>query len=236
MDSWQTLVQGITVILLLTSFVKLATALSIFRFGLGLDGAVFGIVVFALALALTLPVMLPEIERAGGVDQFLHGTSRDGASLESRFRPYLQKHTDAGLAQKFQALAEKSKARPQPGDPATWQQADGAGAERVAADQPRTETETANQAAPARAEGAAAVEFPVLIAAFLVSELRVALTLGLIFLIPFFLVDLLVSVALGALDLQNVSQQIVAVPLKLLLFFVIDGWALITTKLLTYGQ
>ncbi|MDK3257394.1 flagellar type III secretion system pore protein FliP [Blastococcus capsensis] len=78
---------------------------------------------------------------------------------------------------------------------------------------------------------AAAVSMTTLIPAFVLSELKSAFIIGLVIFIPFLVLDMLVSAALMALGMMMVPPTIVSLPFKLLLFVVVDGWALITTAL-----
>ncbi|WP_456600144.1 flagellar type III secretion system pore protein FliP [Blastococcus sp. SYSU DS0616] len=83
---------------------------------------------------------------------------------------------------------------------------------------------------------ATAVSMTTLIPAFVLSELKSAFIIGLVIFIPFLVLDMLVSAALMALGMMMVPPTIVSLPFKLLLFVVVDGWALITTALVgSYG-
>jgi type III secretion protein R len=64
----------------------------------------------------------------------------------------------------------------------------------------------------------------VLIPAFVVSELQTGFEIGFLIYIPFVVIDLLVSNLLMALGMQQVSPQTITIPLKLLLFTLVDGW------------
>ncbi|WP_211474753.1 type III secretion system export apparatus subunit SctR [Collimonas humicola] len=64
----------------------------------------------------------------------------------------------------------------------------------------------------------------VLIPAFVVSELQTGFEIGFLIYIPFVVIDLLLSNLLMALGMQQVSPQTITIPLKLLLFVLIDGW------------
>ncbi|WP_448625376.1 flagellar type III secretion system pore protein FliP [Geodermatophilus sp. URMC 64] len=80
------------------------------------------------------------------------------------------------------------------------------------------------------------VSMTTLIPAFVLSELKSAFIIGLVVFIPFLVLDMLVSAALMALGMMMVPPAIVSLPFKLLLFVVVDGWALITTALVhSYG-
>jgi flagellar biosynthetic protein FliP len=71
-----------------------------------------------------------------------------------------------------------------------------------------------------------------LIPAFMLSELRAAFQIGFIVFLPFLLIDLIVASVLMALGMMMVPPATVSVPLKLLLFVLIDGWNLLTVALL----
>lgn len=71
-----------------------------------------------------------------------------------------------------------------------------------------------------------------LIPAFMLSELRTAFQVGFIVFLPFLLIDLVVASVLMALGMMMVPPSTVSVPLKLLLFVLIDGWNIVTRSLL----
>lgn len=71
-----------------------------------------------------------------------------------------------------------------------------------------------------------------LIPAFMLSELRTAFQIGFIIFLPFLLIDLIVASVLMALGMMMVPPSTVSVPLKLLLFVLIDGWNIVTRSLL----
>ncbi len=77
-------------------------------------------------------------------------------------------------------------------------------------------------------EAAAAIDDLVIYApAFLLSELTKAFQIGFLLFIPFLVLDLVVGNVLLAMGMQMLNPQTVSLPLKLLLFVVIDGWYLI---------
>jgi flagellar biosynthesis protein FliP len=83
---------------------------------------------------------------------------------------------------------------------------------------------------------AADVSMTTLVPAFVLSELKSAFIIGLVVFIPFLVLDMLVSAALMAMGMMMLPPVIVSLPFKLLLFVVVDGWALITTALVgSYG-
>lgn len=72
-----------------------------------------------------------------------------------------------------------------------------------------------------------------LLSAFILSELKRAFEVGLLIIVPFLLVDLIVANGLMLLSIQQLPVFIVSIPLKLVLFFSVDGWRLITDKILS---
>lgn len=71
-----------------------------------------------------------------------------------------------------------------------------------------------------------------LIPAFMLSELRAAFQIGFVIFLPFLLVDLIVSSALMALGMMMVPPASISLPLKILMFVLMDGWNLVVRALL----
>jgi flagellar biosynthetic protein FliP len=75
-----------------------------------------------------------------------------------------------------------------------------------------------------------------LIPAFVLSELKDAFVIGFIIFIPFLVIDIVVSGALMSLGMMMMPPVMVSLPFKLLLFVMVDGWALIIKALVaSYG-
>ena len=70
------------------------------------------------------------------------------------------------------------------------------------------------------------VPFSILLPAFVTSELKTAFQIGFLIFLPFLIIDLVVSSTLMALGMMMLSPTIVSMPFKLLLFVLVDGWAL----------
>jgi flagellar biosynthetic protein FliP len=71
----------------------------------------------------------------------------------------------------------------------------------------------------------------VLLPAFITSELRTAFTIGFLIFIPFLVIDVIVASVLMAMGMMMVSPIMISLPFKLLLFVLVDGWALIVGSL-----
>lgn len=76
------------------------------------------------------------------------------------------------------------------------------------------------------------IKFTHLAAAFLLSELKTAFQIGFVIFLPFLLIDLVVSAILMALGMIMLPPTTVSLPLKILLFVLIDGWVLLSKTLL----
>jgi len=203
MESVSPYLAGLLAVVLLTSFVKIITTLSIVRFGLGLEGVGFGIVILSLGLALSLMIMSRQSSGDFVMEALLSGRpAADMAKIDRTFRPFLEKQSHKDIKQRFARIA-----------------VDLAGGGKDDAD-------------GAKGEIAGELPLPVLAAAFLVSELKEAFKLGFLFIIPFVVIDLLVVNVLMALGVTQMPHNVVSLPLKVILFFAVDGWTLISEKLL----
>ena len=75
------------------------------------------------------------------------------------------------------------------------------------------------------------VPFTTLVPAFLISELKSAFTIGFLIFIPFLVIDLIVASVLMSMGMMMLSPMMISMPLKLMLFVLIDGWNLIIGSL-----
>jgi type III secretion protein R len=78
-------------------------------------------------------------------------------------------------------------------------------------------------------------DFVVLVPAFAISELTEAFLIGVIVFLPFIVIDLLVANVMMGLGMQMMSPTMISLPVKLLLFVMLDGWSRLSHALiLTY--
>jgi flagellar biosynthetic protein FliP len=70
-----------------------------------------------------------------------------------------------------------------------------------------------------------------LIPAFMISELKTAFQIGFVLFLPFLVIDLAVSSVLLSMGMMQLPPVIVSMPLKILLFVMVDGWYLIVSSL-----
>ena len=80
------------------------------------------------------------------------------------------------------------------------------------------------------------IELSILIPAFITSELKTAFTIGFLIYIPFVIIDLVVASVLMSMGMMMLSPMMISMPFKLLLFVLVDGWALVTGSIVaTFG-
>ena len=76
-------------------------------------------------------------------------------------------------------------------------------------------------------ETADQIPFTVLVPAFVTSELKTAFQIGFMLFIPFLVIDLVVASVLMAMGMMMLSPIIISLPFKIMLFVLVDGWALV---------
>jgi flagellar biosynthesis protein FliP len=71
----------------------------------------------------------------------------------------------------------------------------------------------------------------VVIPSFIISELRTAFQMGFLLFIPFILIDLIVATVLMSMGMMMMPPMTISLPLKILLFVLVDGWHLIVSSI-----
>ncbi|MBU0752762.1 MAG: flagellar type III secretion system pore protein FliP [Gammaproteobacteria bacterium] len=89
-------------------------------------------------------------------------------------------------------------------------------------------TKIAKQPTPATVQD---IPMRVLIPAFVTSELKTAFQIGFIIFIPFLIIDMVVASVLMSMGMMMMSPVIVALPFKIMLFVLVDGWNLVIGSL-----
>ncbi len=76
------------------------------------------------------------------------------------------------------------------------------------------------------------ISMTVLIPAFVLSELKLSFEIGFLIFMPFIVVDMIVASTLMALGMMMLPPVMISLPIKILLFILVDGWHLIIEKLI----
>ena len=88
-----------------------------------------------------------------------------------------------------------------------------------------------NDLAGGKVSSRADTPFATLIPAFMISELRRAFEIGFLLLLPFLVIDLAVSAVLMAMGMMMLPPASISLPLKIIFFVLVDGWALVAGSL-----
>lgn len=72
----------------------------------------------------------------------------------------------------------------------------------------------------------------VLIPAFVISELKTAFQMGFLILVPFLVIDMIVSSTLMSMGMMMLPPAVISLPFKILLFVLVDGWHMIIRSLM----
>jgi type III secretion protein R len=198
------------VLLATTSFAKLSIVLGMLRNALGAGQVPSGGVVVVLAAILTGYVMLP-VARA-----VLDASAADLRHVDSR-TPFAAESGKALLA-----ALDHGK------EPVREFLARNAGAAER-----RLFLELLRKRVPEKERAELAErDFGVVLPAFFVTELKEALELGFLLLLPFLVLDLVVASILASLGMSALPPSAVALPFKLLLFVTVDGFRTLVEALL----
>ena len=76
-----------------------------------------------------------------------------------------------------------------------------------------------------------ALPMPIIVPAFMLSELKKGFEMGLLILMPFLVIDMVVASILMALGMMMLPPPTVSLPIKLMVFVVVDGWTLVIKSL-----
>lgn len=210
-----------------TCYLKVSIVINLLKGGLGFSSGGTMAIEFALSAALVALIMHPiatdSIRNLEGVPPLPMNRAPQWSDLKTLepavapWRAFLIKQTGAKELAEIAKLAEpKANGSAQQESTANQQSPE---SDKLSSDSGNS----FNKPPPLR----------VLFAAFVLSELKGALVIGIMVLIPFLLVDLLIANTLTALGLTMVSPVAIALPCKLLLFYGCDGWILISRTLMS---
>ena len=188
-----------SLVLMMTSFLRILVVLAILRQALGLQGSPPGQVLAGLALFLSLFVMAPTLElvNAQAIAPYAAGTIGADAAISQAgeaFHAFMMAQTREANLMMFTDIAGLGQ---------------GGGTFASARDVP----------------------FSILLPAFVTSELETAFQIGFMIFLPFLVIDLVVASVLMSLGMMMLSPTIISLPFKLLLFVLVDGWALLMGSL-----
>lgn len=191
-----------------TCFTRFIIAFSFLRSGLGLQSTPSNLIVISLAIFMTYFVMQPVFEEAweNGVTPLMENTIDRDEAFERISEPmsgFMLKHVRANDLALFEDFRRASSGESEPAEVSP--------------------EEGVEQARP---------DLDILIPAFMLSELRRAFEIGFLILLPFLVIDLVVSIVTMSMGMMMLPPTVVALPFKVLFFVLIDGWSLLVGQLL----
>ena len=77
------------------------------------------------------------------------------------------------------------------------------------------------------------IPFYIVLPAYMTSELKTAFQIGFLLFLPFLVIDMVVASVLMSLGMMMLSPMLIALPFKLLLFVLVDGWAMTVGSLVS---
>lgn len=77
-----------------------------------------------------------------------------------------------------------------------------------------------------------AVEFHILVPAFMISEIRRGFEIGFLVVLPFLIIDLIVATVTMAMGMMMLPPTVIALPFKILFFILVDGWNLLVGSMI----
>jgi len=194
-----------SVMLMTTCFVRILVVLALLRQALGTQSIPPAQVVTSLALFLTIMVMAPTIERINNeaVIPWQNGELSGYDELWDRAREPLRDY----MFDQIEATGNWSSVY-------TFLNYRG--------------IDTSDPAALTRGD----VPTEVLVPAYMISELKVGFLMGFRVYLPFLVIDMVIASILISMSMMMLPPILISLPFKLLLFVLVDGWALVVGSLL----
>ncbi len=179
-----------SIVLLMTSFTRIAIVLSFVRHALALQGAPANQIIIGLSLFLTFFIMNPVWQRVDSeaLRPYRDGQIQGAEALQRAtvpVRAFMLKQSRPKDVELFVGMAKVGPTAPE--------------------------------------------ELPlkVVVPAFIVSELRTSFQMGFLLFVPFILIDLVVATVLMSMGMFMMPPTTISMPLKVLLFVLVDGWNLV---------
>jgi flagellar biosynthetic protein FliP len=204
------------VLLMMTSFTRIIIVLSLLRMALGTQTTPPNQVLVGLALFLTFFVMGPVFDR---MHDNAYVPYRDNkmnfeqalAVGSDPLKTFMLAHTRGADLELFTRMA-RLEDKGQKGD------------------------KTGDKTGDKKVDKPADLPLRVVIPAFVTSELKTAFQIGFMVFIPFLIIDMVVASVLMSMGMMMLSPVLIALPFKLMLFVLADGWNLLIGSLVASFQ
>lgn len=194
-----------SIVLMTTCFPRIVIVLAFLRRAIGTQELPPNQIMLGLALFLTAAVMGPTWKKiySDGLSPYMEGRIGDAEALERTVAPLKTFMLDRTLRKELRLFIEISRYQ---------------------------EAVSARGDAPEE-ERLADLPLTIVIPAFLISELKIAFQMGFILYLPFLIIDLIVATTLISMGMLVLPPILISLPLKIMVFVMVDGWSLIVEQL-----
>lgn len=195
-----------SIVLMTTCFPRIVIVLAFLRRALGTQELPPNQIMIGLALFLTAAVMGPTWKRvyAEGLSPYMQGQIVDGEEAFNRtVQPLKEFMIQRTLRKELRLFVEIS----------------------------RYEEELATRGASPESENIQQLPLSIVVPAFMLSELKTAFQMGFVLYLPFLIIDLVVATTLISMGMLVLPPILISLPLKVMVFVMVDGWSLIVEQL-----
>jgi len=196
-----------SIILLTTCFPRILIVLSFVRRAIGTQELPPNQVIIGLALFLTAMIMAPvweEIHRSA-VAPYQEGQINEEEAVRRALLPLKKFMLDRTLRTDLRLMLEISKYR----------------------------EKEAEKGRSVEEEPLIHLPLTVVVPSFILSELKTAFQMGFVLYLPFVIIDLIIGTALISMGMLVLPPILISLPLKVLVFVLVDGWRLVVQELVT---
>lgn len=197
-----------SIIMMTTAFIRIIIVLSLFKNAIGAQQAIPKQVLIGLALFLTFFIMAPTFDsiNENAVKPYLDNRITQEEAIEKGTKPMREFMLRQTNVKDLELFIELGKVEDK------IEVVENNGVKNISYDK---------------------VPIHVIIPAFMISELKTAFQIGFLIFIPFLIIDIVTGSVLMSMGMFMVPPVMVALPFKLLLFVMVDGWHLLVKALIT---
>lgn len=197
-----------SILIMMTSFTRIIIVLSFLRNALGTQQSPPNQVLVGLALFLSLFIMMPVLKQIDteAYKPFRAGTITQEQAIEKAVKPmkvFMLKQTNTKDLNLFLSMAKTQTI-----------------------EEKNSKDET-KQSKEQRLEKLTELGLEIIVPSFITSELKRAFLIGFLLFIPFLIIDIVVSSTLMSMGMVMLPPSMIALPFKLMIFVLVDGWDLL---------
>lgn len=206
----------------MTAFTRVIIVLAIARQAIGVPNVPGNQIMIGLALMMTLYVMMPIFQKINdqAIQPYLDGKINEQQTLEGSIdylKTFMMKQTRKIDLSLFQNLAKRYQTR-------------------YEANPRKTENNVSKNSPhsfiPALSFANGLPSIFILMPAFITSELKTAFQIGFLILMPFLIIDIVISGILMSMGMMMLSPMVISLPFKILFFVMADGWSLLVVSVI----